>query len=238
MSEDYYSHSRPEVRALVPRTARVIVDVGCGAGAVGAALKEDIPGAEVRGIEQHLEAAAEAARRLDDVAVLSAEGGMPASWPAPDCVIFADVLEHLVDPWTTFRRWCAGLRPGAVVVVSLPNVGHHSVTIPLWKGRWDYGKEGLLDRTHLRFFTRQTSLDLFQESGLQVEHMQRAILLPGGFLGQEILGRIVQGGLDRERLGGRVPTWLMRVLDSCSRQFLFRARSKGSGLPVGGELRE
>ncbi len=229
MSEDYYSHSRPEVRALVPRAARFVVDVGCGAGAVGEALRRDIPGVEVRGIEPNPEIASGAASCLDDVAVLPAEEGMPATWPSPDCLIFADVLEHLLDPWSTLKRWCSSLRPGTCVIVSLPNVGHHTVTVPLWKGRWDYGVEGLLDGTHLRFFTRRTAIELLEGAGLEIDHMQRAILLPGGFLGQQVLRRIVSRGVAREQEGRHVPEWQMRVLDSCSRQVLFRARVRRGG---------
>lgn len=224
MDEDYYSHSRPEVRALVPRTARTVVDVGCGAGAVGAALKEGNPGLEVRGIEREPGAAARAAEVLDAVASLPAEAGMPPGWPSPDCVIFADVLEHLVDPWSTLRTWCGALRTGTHVVVSLPNVGHLSVTWPLWKGRWDYGDEGLLDRTHLRFFTRETAIELLASAGLTVDRLQRAVLLPRGFLGDRVLRPIVRRAMELERLGRPVPSFQMHVLDACSRQFQFLAR--------------
>jgi trans-aconitate methyltransferase len=235
MGEDYHSHSRPEVRALVPRAARIVVDVGCGAGAVGAALKRDDPGIQVRGLELDPRAVAQARACLDDVEMASAEGGLPPSWPAPDCVIFADVLEHLVDPWTTLRRWRASLRPGTTVVVSLPNVGHHTVAVPLWKGRWDYEDEGLLDRTHLRFFTRETALELIRSSGLNVDVIQRAILLPGGFLGQQVLRRLVAWGLERERDGSPLPEWQTRMLDLCSRQFLFLTRV---GEPVAAAVTE
>lgn len=236
MSEDYYSHSRPEVRALIPRSARFVVDVGCGSGAVGAALERDIPGVEVRGIERNPEAASRAALCLHEVAIRAAEDGMPSSWPVPDCVIFADVLEHLVDPWTTLRAWCNSLRPGTCVVASFPNVGHLSVTVPLWKGRWDYGEEGLLDRTHLRFFTRDTAMELLRSAALEIETVQRAILLPEGMFGGWVLKRVVRRGMELERLGRPVPGFQMHVLDACTRQFQFRARVKPGGGPATGEV--
>lgn len=223
MPEDYFSHPRPEVRALVPVTARFIVDVGCGAGALGAAIKAERPGVAVRGIELNEGAAARARRVLDDVVVGSGDGEMPASWPAPDCVIFADVLEHMVDPWTALARWGPRLRPGGCVVVSLPNVAHASVQKALWRGRWDYEKEGLLDRTHLRFFTRATALEMLAGAGFEVEVMVRAIR-GGGRLTR--LG--IQRGLGLEARGRAVSGWLLRILDWYSFQFLLRARARAA----------
>ncbi len=225
MPEDYFSHPRPEVRALVPQSARSVVDVGCGAGALGAALKEERPGTEVRGIEVNPEAAARAACVLDEVAVVSGDGEVPASWPAVDCVIFADVLEHMVDPWSALRRWRSRLRGGGHVVVSLPNVGHWSVLDELARGRWDYVDEGVLDRTHVRFFTRATAIELLETTGFEVETMRRAIQLRvDAFLGEKFMWPLVLLGIFLERKGRRVPAWLVRILDVRSRQILLRAR--------------
>ena len=224
MSEDYYSHSRPEVRALLPEGLRFVVDVGCGAGAVGAAIKTGRPGVEVRGIEPSVEAASRAARVLDDVAVMGADGAMPAGWPAPDCVLFADVLEHLVDPWSTLRTWRERLRDGAWVIVSLPNVGYVSVTRELCRGRWDYEEEGVLDRTHLRFFTRSTAVEMLEAAGFRVDHLFRAIRVPSGTPGRSLQEGLAVLAFQRELRGGWLPAGLVRWLDSCSRQFVLRAR--------------
>lgn len=224
LPEDYHSHSRPDLRKLFPPAARMAVDVGCGAGAVGAALKRDHPGLEVRGIELDAAAAERAAGLLDAVAVQAGEEEPPASWPAPDCVILADVLEHMTDPWSALRRWGPRLRPGGCILVSLPNVGHYSVQRALRAGRWDYEEEGILDRTHVRFFTRATAVELLEGAGFGIEVMDRAMHLPEGMPGRRILKAIVRRAREQERAGRSVPAWKLRVLDGATRQLLFRAR--------------
>ena len=172
---DYYGHERPEVVALVPKHARYVVDVGCGAGGLGRALKRERPHVEVRGIEIVREQAERARTVLDDVHVGGAEEGMPAHWPRPDCVVFADVLEHLVDPWAVLRKWRETLAEGGCIVVSLPNVGHRDVVGGVLRGRWDYQEAGILDRTHLRFFTRETAFELVENAGFRIVHFERAL---------------------------------------------------------------
>jgi len=171
----YYDHPRPEVVALVPDAARHVVDVGCASGALGNALKTARPHVQVRGIEPVAEVAELAGQRLDDVLVGHAEDPMPEHWPAPDCVIFADVLEHLVDPWMVLRSWKERLASGGTVVASIPNVAHHSVVRGLVRGRFDYVDAGILDRTHLRFFTRKTVFELFERAGLTPLRVERIV---------------------------------------------------------------
>ncbi len=231
MAEDYFSHPRPEIRALVPVAARFVVDVGCGAGALGGALKHERPDVEVRGIEVNREAAARAKRVLDDVVVDTGEGEIPTSWPAPDCVIFADVLEHMIDPWSVLRRWRLRLRQSGCIVVSLPNVAHSSVLRGLRMGRWDYAEEGILDRTHLRFFTRATALELLTGAGFEVEAMVRAIPAWTRSWGDRLARPAVQRGLALEARGRPVPAWLLRILDSRSRQILLRAGTAAMAPP-------
>lgn len=214
----YYEHPRPEVRALIPAEARVVVDVGCAAGALGAGLKSERPGIQVRGVEPSGQAAERARQVLDDVLVGGAQQQPPASWPAPDCVIFADVLEHLADPWTVLRRWRQRLAPGGVVVASVPNVAHHSVTLDLLlRGRWDYADAGILDRTHLRFFTRETALRLFRDAGLEPTHLERVTRY----------GRTSQVTKLLDRFGGvlRPGASLPRLTDPWTLQFLIVAKS-------------
>jgi trans-aconitate methyltransferase len=231
MDEDYFSRPRAEVRALVPMTARFVVDVGCGAGALGAALKEERPGVEVRGIEVNREAAARAERVLDDVAVGTEDVEMPASWPVPDCVIFADVLEHMIDPWSALRRWRSRVREAGCIVVSLPNVAHSSVLRGLREGRWDYEDEGLLDRTHLRFFTRATALEMLAGAGFEVEEMVRAIPAWRRTWRDRLARLAVRRGLALEARHRAVPKWMLRILDSRSRQVLLRARAGAARSP-------
>lgn len=174
----YYGHPRPEVAALVPETVKHVVDVGCGAGGLGRALKAQRPQVEVRGIEVVPEQAERARAHLDAVATQSAEAPVPDDWPRPDCVIFADVLEHLVDPWSVLSAWVARLAPNGYVVASIPNVVHSSVSWGLAFGKWQYQDAGVLDRTHLRFFTRRSIRELFEHAGLDIVRAERILEAP------------------------------------------------------------
>jgi SAM-dependent methyltransferase len=165
----YYVQARPEVAALVPAACRRVLDVGCGAGHLGRLLKER--GHHVTGLELVPEAAAEARTRLDLVVTADVEAGLPFDADSFDAVIFADLLEHLVDPWRVLREAAAVLAPGGVVVASVPNVQNLDVLRRLLRGRWDYRERGILDRGHLRFFTLSTIRDLFAQAGLTITHV-------------------------------------------------------------------
>ena len=175
-SPGYYEFARPELLALVPESAERVLDVGCGAGRLGEALKAR-QAARVVGIEVVPEAARRARGRLDEVfegdaetLELSFEDG------AFDCVVCGDVLEHLRDPERFLERVRGWLVPDGRVVASLPNVRHHSVVSALLDGNWSYEPAGLLDETHLSFFTRRDMVDLFERAGFQVAEMR---IVPG-----------------------------------------------------------
>jgi SAM-dependent methyltransferase len=173
----YYVQARPEVAALVPRACRCVLDVGCGAGHLGQLLKER--GHHVTGMELVPEEADAARHRLDVVVTGDVEAGLPFDSDSFDAVIFADLLEHLVDPWRVVREAAALLTPGGVVVASVPNVQNLDVVRRLLRGRWDYRDRGILDRGHLRFFTLETIRELFAQAGLtltQVGHRYRRSL--------------------------------------------------------------
>ncbi len=167
-----YENPRPEVAALVPPDARRILDLGCASGALGAALKER--GAiEVVGVEREPDYARDAAARLDHVVAADLEA-LAADQPALealgrfDCLVAADVLEHLVDPWTVLHRFAELLDAGASAVVSLPNVRHWETFWQLGRhGTWPRRNEGIFDRTHLRWFTLADAHALLVGAGLE-----------------------------------------------------------------------
>lgn len=167
---DYYSRHRPEVAGLVPASARRILDVGCGAGMLGSSLKAERE-CEVVGVEINPHAAEVARRHLDLVLEIDLDEAedLPLETSSFDCVICADVLEHLRDPERTLRMLARYLRPEGVLVASIPNVRHASALLPLLvHGRWQYQDEGILDRTHLRFFTSTEVADLLAKAGYRV----------------------------------------------------------------------
>lgn len=166
-----YETDRPEVQALVPRSARRILDLGCSSGALGAALRAR-QDAEVVGIELSSEYAAEAAERLDHVVCADVAEALDQQEALGrfDCVVAADVLEHLVDPWAVMRKAVELLEPGGVAVISLPNVRY---ALTFWtllrRDTWPREPAGLFDATHLRWFTPRDARELLEGAGLSVD---------------------------------------------------------------------
>lgn len=170
----YYRNERPEIAALVPAEARRVLDVGCGAGALGRLLKTQVATREVTGIELHPAAAEVAGQHLDHVlrVDLDAVDTLPLSPAGFDCIICADVLEHLRDPERTLRMLATHLAPGGLLLASIPNVRHTNVLLPLLvDGRWQYQDEGILDRTHLRFFTLAEITAMLERCGFEVRSL-------------------------------------------------------------------
>lgn len=168
--DHYFEADRPDLRARVPLTAARVLDVGCGAGRFGAALKAERPGLRVVGLEGFPEAAADARGRLDEVLELDldAMAGLPHGDGAFDAMVFGDVLEHLRDPARLLRVLLPHLAPDGVMICSIPNVKHWSVVFPLLvQDRWTYEDAGLLDRTHVHFFTLEEIGVLLEDLGLE-----------------------------------------------------------------------
>lgn len=165
-----YEGPRPDVAAVVPTTARNILELGCSTGALGAAIKRRQE-THIVGVEVDAGYAVEAKGRLDRVAVMRAEDFVAEAQPeAPfDCIIAADVLEHLVDPWTTVENATEFLAPGGTVVVSVPNVFYwKALRRILTRARWPREDQGIFDGTHLRWFGRTDAHELLSGAGLTV----------------------------------------------------------------------
>ena len=170
-----YETARPDVQAHVPEDARRVLDLGCSSGALGAALKAR-GDAVVVGVELDPDYADAARRRLDRV--VTSDVGTFLRGPAPeeapfDCLIAADILEHLVDPWAALRDAASLVRPGGTVVVSLPNVLHWGGLLRLARGRrWPRDDSGPFDRTHLRWFARTDVVELLEQAGVDVVRVE------------------------------------------------------------------
>ncbi|MEG3640861.1 class I SAM-dependent methyltransferase [Magnetococcus sp. PR-3] len=164
---DYYSGVRPEIVEMVPDTCKRILDVGCAAGGLGEALKAR--GADyVAGVEYNEDAAAEARSRLDDVQVGDVETlQLPYEAGSFDCIVYADILEHLVNPTKVLQNHAALLAPDGCIVTSIPNIRYYRVMERMVEGYWTYTDSGILDRDHLRFFTIREMLDMLGQAGLK-----------------------------------------------------------------------
>lgn len=167
---NYYSGYRSDVADLVPQECARVLDVGCGYGGLGRSLRSRGV-AQVFGVEINPDAASHLAGVYTDHWIGDVEQvKLPEDMEPFDCIVFADVLEHLRDPWGTLKLYLQWLKPGGCVVASIPNVRNIALLYNLViRGRWRYEESGLLDRTHLRFFTRAEILDLFTGSGLEIE---------------------------------------------------------------------
>lgn len=162
-----YSATREELLPFVPATARRILDVGCGTGGFGRSLRAHRPGLELWGIEPE-PAAAAAAREVYDFVH---EGFFPderLELPPTyfDTVLMLDVLEHMMEPEAALAGARHLMTEDAVVVASIPNVRNFAVWWPLVRhGEWTYTESGLMDRTHIRWFTRSSMEKMFTSCG-------------------------------------------------------------------------
>jgi len=164
----------PNQEALVRmvRPGCGVLEVGCATGYMTAVLKERL-GCRVTAVEINEETAAQAARYAEkmvigDICRPETRRQIDAKF---DCVIFADVLEHLADPWEVLRWAQELLTDGGCVLASVPNIANYRIRLKLLLGRWDYTPFGILDDSHLRFFTMKTARSLFTESGYDVKEM-------------------------------------------------------------------
>lgn len=195
-NSSYYEFARPEILERIPRSAQRVLEIGCGAGRLGESLKAR-QDAEVLGVELSEFAAAQARSRLDAVFVGDIEQiDLPVGPRSLDTIVCGDVLEHLRDPGALLRRARDWLGPGGALIASIPNVRHHSVVRALLDGNWTYESAGLLDSTHLRFFTRRDIEEMFRLAGYNVERIE---IIPGpGY------GEWVQTGRPTELRVGRL----------------------------------
>jgi 2-polyprenyl-3-methyl-5-hydroxy-6-metoxy-1,4-benzoquinol methylase len=180
--KDYYSHERSDLLRLLPANAKLetVLDVGCGCGATGQYLKNHLTAKQVVGVEMNPAMAQQAQAILDQVIIGDLQQiDLPFEPGYFDCIICADVLEHLYDPWSALTRLSRYLTDEGYLLLSVPNVQHWSMILKLLVGRWEYRDEGILDCTHLRFFTRTSLRDLIQRAGFQIEKMH-------GVMGTEV----------------------------------------------------
>ncbi|WP_349371453.1 methyltransferase domain-containing protein [Salinarimonas sp.] len=199
MDRRYYATARTEIAPHLPARVSRMLDVGCGDGATTAFVKSQREVAWAGGVE-YVPASAEAARSVCDAIWTGDVQGLPLEERiAPeslDLVLCLDVLEHLVDPWTTVSRLSALIAPGGRLIVSVPNVRNWKFIRNLaLRGDFHYRDAGLLDRTHLRFFVRDTAIALAESGGLPVIHAGNAH--PWKPLsGRALLSRLTFRGLD------------------------------------------
>ena len=165
----YFQGAREEMLKYIPKNVRTTLEIGCGFGGFSALVKENCE-AETWAVEADEEAAEEAAKKLNTVInkdIVTSLNQIPDNYF--DCIIFLDVLEHLVDPYLLLLSIRQKLTREGVLVASIPNVRYYRNYIDFAiKGNWDYQDAGTLDKTHLRFFTYKSILKMFEQLGFEV----------------------------------------------------------------------
>ncbi|WP_186370740.1 class I SAM-dependent methyltransferase [Shouchella miscanthi] len=188
----YYQGINQQLFSLIDPKVEMVLDIGCAEGALGAAIKAAY-GADVHGFELFQHAAVQAEKKLDSVTVGNIESDpLPFEHEQFDAIIFADVLEHTLDPWSVLAKVKPYLKKTSAIYASIPNVGHISIIEELIQGTWNYVDAGLLDKTHFRFFTKSEIEKLFHTSGYQVETIvNNQVLFPHQ---QLLMQKILEAG--------------------------------------------
>ncbi len=178
--EDYYSHIRKELIPYVTTKPHSILDVGCGKGYTGRFFKDYFQAEYAAGVEIDSKSVVKAKEILDNAFEVDLNTQpLPFKEDSFDLIICGDILEHLVNPLRLLKNAYTLLRDDGQIVVSLPNIRNWRILFDLvFLGNWEYKDEGILDRTHLRFFTKKTAYNLFQEAGFTVVKSGNRLRLP------------------------------------------------------------
>lgn len=187
----YFAGTRRDYVAELPNSANAcILEIGCGNGDTGALAISEGKCARYCAVEVYRPAAEIARDKITEVVVGDVEN-VELPWPSQsfDALILSEVLEHLVDPWSALRKLRPLMKPGALVFSSSPNVSHYSIILMLLKGNYDIKDEGVMDRTHLRWFTPKTYKKMFNDSGYDVVSLRPVSFGPKAKLLNKILGK-------------------------------------------------
>ena len=185
MSNSYFTQARPELVAQLPARLGRVLDVGCGAGGVGRAVRDRAE--QLTGIELNAEAAAIARQAYDEVLTSRVEDALEELEGPYDTILAYDVLEHLQDPAAVLIGLRRVAADGALLHVSIPNARHWTLVRDLVvRGTFGYTEWGHRDRTHLRWLTRRDLVELLEETGWRVERTQHGQLSAAGRVAERL----------------------------------------------------
>ena len=155
---------------MIPSTVKRLLDIGCSNGATSALAKEMLGIDHIVGVELFPDAAKTARTRLDEVIEGNIETlTLPYSEGYFDCILCADVLEHTQNPWQVLTKLRSLLSPNGVLIASIPHIGHIVPLLKIAFDRLEYEESGILDKTHLRFFTWHTIKLMFKDTGYSID---------------------------------------------------------------------
>lgn len=166
----YFEGAREDFVSELPGNPDArILEIGCSNGNTGAlALSMNKCGSYI-GVELHETAALKAKKKISQVIIGDIEKmELPFEDNSFDVLIMSEVLEHLVDPWNVLRKLHRYMKPGAIILASSPNVSHYRIILMLLRGEWNLTDDGIMDRTHLRWFTPSSFAEMFESTGYKV----------------------------------------------------------------------
>lgn len=167
----YYLHHRHEMLSYIPSNVKTVLDVGCSSGAFGKLVKDKF-GCIVWGIEPDKKSASNAANLLDRVYNSFFDDNIDLEGKRFDCIIFNDVLEHLVNPFEALELCKHYLTPSGVIVASIPNIRFFDAVYHITvQGDFKYTGAGIFDKTHLRFFTKKSMERMFIDAGYKINRI-------------------------------------------------------------------
>lgn len=191
--DKYYKSEREDIIALVPDDTRRVLDVGCGFGLMGKRLKEG-RNIEVIGIENEERVINIARDNVDQLIIGDVENmKLPLEQGYFDCIVYGDILEHLKEPWRLIGEHTRYLKKGGCCIASIPNISHYSILKGLLNDIWEYRPSGILDETHLRFFTLEGIRQMFKDAGYLIEEEKRYIRASKS---KKILNKILLGRME------------------------------------------
>ncbi len=167
-SDFYYRFNRSEMIKYIPENAKLILDVGCSEGNFGKLLKEK-RACTVWGVEPDVKSASIAMKNIDRVFNTIFDENIDLENAKIDCIVFNDVLEHIINPNRVIQICKKYLAKGGVIVSSIPNIRYYEIIRQiLFEKDWRYTEAGILDKTHLRFFTSKSIIKLFENEGYKI----------------------------------------------------------------------
>ena len=170
-NDTYYKYSRTDLLNFIPKgNYESMLDIGCGEGYFAKNAKEIFNIKYAAGIEYTIEASQKASEKIDKVYNGDANQILENNLIDGkfDLIVLGDVLEHLVDPWKLIKNLNNILNDNGFIIASVPNLSHYVALKYILKDKWLYTDAGILDRTHLRFFTKSTFIDLFESNNYEI----------------------------------------------------------------------
>lgn len=187
---EYFSGRRPDLIKLIPAHCQKILDVGCGAAEIWKNFK-----GEVHGIEINSEAATRASQNIKSVYNIDIEtAALELPSESFDCIVFADVLEHMYDPWGVLLKYKSLLRKQGCVLISVPNIRHYRILRSLFfKGEFAYEESGILDIDHVRFFTYKEVVRMLKSTGFEIDKLERNVSASAKY---KVVNKILFGAMN------------------------------------------